>query len=125
MLVSPRPGTAVAHDDGLVVVIDTELTDALRAEGDAREIQRAVQDLRREAGLDLADRIDLCVELGPHATAIGPYLDAVATETLADSATIGPLPADWPQASVKTSGGEVGVALRRAFPGSAPEPANA
>ena len=125
MLVSPRPGTAVAHDDGLVVVIDTELTDALRAEGDAREIQRAVQDLRREAGLDLADRIDLCVELGPHATAVGPYLDAVATETLADSMTGGPLPAGWPQASVKTSGGEVGIALRRAIPGSPPGPANA
>jgi isoleucyl-tRNA synthetase len=125
MLVSPRPGTAVAHDDGLVVVIDTELTDALRAEGDAREIQRAVQDLRREAGLDLADRIDLCVELGPHATAVGPYLDAVATETLADSMTGGPLPAGWPQASVKTSGGDVGIALRRAIPGSLPGPANA
>jgi isoleucyl-tRNA synthetase len=125
MLVSPRPGTAVAHDDGLVVVIDTELTDALRAEGDAREIQRAVQDLRREAGLDLADRIDLCVELGPHATAVGPYLDAVATETLADSMTGGPLPAGWPKASVKTSGGDVGIALRRAIPGSLHGPANA
>ena len=46
---TPRPGTAVAHDEGLVVVIDTELTE-LRAEGDARELQRAIQDLRSEAG---------------------------------------------------------------------------
>ena len=36
ILATPRPGTAVAHDDGLVVVIDTELTPALRAEGDGR-----------------------------------------------------------------------------------------
>ena len=36
-------------------------TDALRAEGDARELQRAIQDLRRDAGLELDDRIDLVV----------------------------------------------------------------
>ena len=59
---TPRPGTAVAHDDGLVVVIDTELTPALRAEGDARDIQRAIQDLRRDAGLDLDERVDLWIE---------------------------------------------------------------
>ena len=58
---SPREGTAVAHDEGLVAVIDTTLTPALRAEGDARELQRAIQDLRKEAGLELDDRIDLWV----------------------------------------------------------------
>ena len=63
IIAAPRPGTAVAHDDGLVVVIDTELTDALRAEGDARELQRAIQDLRRDVGLELDDRIDLVVAL--------------------------------------------------------------
>ena len=44
------------------MVIDTELTPELRAEGDARELQRAIQDLRKEAGLELDDRIDLWVE---------------------------------------------------------------
>ena len=59
---TPRPGTAVAEDDGLVVVLDTELTPELRAEGDARELTRAIQDLRRDAGLELDDRIELWVE---------------------------------------------------------------
>ncbi len=62
ILATPRPGTAVAHDEGLVVVIDTELTPDLIAEGDARELQRAIQDLRKEAGLELDDRIDVWVD---------------------------------------------------------------
>ena len=54
---TPRPGTAVAHDEGLVVVIDTELTPELRAEGDARELQRAIQDARKDAGVELDDEV--------------------------------------------------------------------
>jgi isoleucyl-tRNA synthetase len=80
---TPRPGTAVAHDEGLVVVIDTELTPELRAEGDARELQRAIQDLRKDAGLDLDGRIELWVDGLPEE--LGPHLDAVARETLADA----------------------------------------
>ena len=71
ILATPRPGTAVAHDDGLVVVIDTELTPELRAEGDARELQRAIQELRKEAGLDLDDEVDLRVDgLAPAVAAL-------------------------------------------------------
>jgi isoleucyl-tRNA synthetase len=83
ILATPRPGTAVAHDEGLVVVIDTELTDDLRAEGDARELQRAIQDLRKDAGLALDDRIELWIDGLPDA--IAAHLDAIAEETLADA----------------------------------------
>ena len=83
ILATPRPGTAVAHDEGLVVVIDTELTDDLRAEGDARELQRAIQDLRKDAGLALDDRIELWIDGLPDA--IAALLDAIAEETLADA----------------------------------------
>src|SRR4029079_3643567 len=53
ILATPRPGRAVAHGGGIVVVADTEIAPGLRAEGDARELQRAIQDLRKEAGLAL------------------------------------------------------------------------
>jgi isoleucyl-tRNA synthetase len=113
ILAAPRPGTAVAHDDGLVVVIDTELTDALRAEGDARELQRAIQDLRRDVGLELDDRIDLVVALPDEAAGIRPHLAAVAAETLADAVAEGPLPDGWAHATVALSGVEAAIALRR------------
>ncbi len=61
---TPRPGTAVAADDGIVMVIDTTLTDDLRAEGDARELTRALQDLRRQAELDLDARIEVWLDVG-------------------------------------------------------------
>ncbi len=108
---TPRPGTAVAHDEGLVVVIDTELTDDLRAEGDARDLQRAIQDLRRDAGLDLDERIDLWID-GADA-AVVPYLAAVAADTLSDLAE-GAIPADaTARATVEVGAGEIRFALRR------------
>ncbi len=113
ILVAPRPGTAVAHDEGLVVVIDVALTDELRAEGDARELQRAVQDLRREAGLALDDRIDLVVSLPEAAGAVRPHLAALGTATLADEVAEGPLPDGWQHATVTLAGGVAGLALRR------------
>jgi isoleucyl-tRNA synthetase len=108
---TPRPGTAVAHDDGLVVVIDTELTPALRAEGDARDIQRAIQDLRRDAGLDLDERVDLWVE-GADAS-VEAQLPDVAADTLGDLGN-GPIPADpTARGTVEVTSGEVRIALRR------------
>jgi len=113
VLAAPRPGTAVAHDDGLVVVIDTELTDELRAEGDARELQRAIQDLRRDVGLELDDRIDLVVALPDAAAGVRPHLPGVAAETLADAVAEGPLPDGWPHATVALRGAEAAIAIRR------------
>jgi len=113
ILAAPRPGTAVAADDGLVVVIDTELTDALRAEGDARELQRAIQDLRRDVGLELDDRIDLVIALPDGSGGVRPHLPAVAAETLADTVAEGPLPDGWPRATIALGGAEVTVAIRR------------
>jgi isoleucyl-tRNA synthetase len=107
---TPRPGTAVAHHDGLVVVLDTSLTPALVAEGDARELARAVQDLRREAGLELDDRIELWVERLP--ADVAPHLPTVAADTLAEPGT-GEPPPDARRASVELDGGPVGIALRR------------
>jgi len=110
ILATPRPGTVVAGDDGLVVVLDTELTPDLVAEGDARELQRAIQDLRKDAGLALDDRIELWV--AGAAPEVARHLDDVAAEVLADSVTL-----SAPDGEAETTNAEVRLAagLAQAF----------
>ncbi len=112
ILATPRAGTAVAHDEGVVVVIDTELTPELLAEGDARELTRAVQELRKQAGLALDARITLNLH-GPAETLdrLAPYLAAIAADTLADEIVRGAAPAASTSSHVQLASGTVTVAL--------------
>ena len=78
-----------------VVVLDTEVTPELAAEGLARDVIRVVQQARREAGLDVADRITLVVEAPESvASAVAAHEQFVGAETLATSISLGPAGAD-------------------------------
>jgi isoleucyl-tRNA synthetase len=79
-------GFACAEEAGYLVGLDTRLDDALRREGLARELVRAVQDARKQAGLDVADRIVLHVE-GDAAVeaALTEHRDYLMSETLASA----------------------------------------
>ena len=74
---------------GGFVVLDTEVTDELAAEGLARDVVRAVQQARRDAGLEVSDRISLIVS-GPAdvQAAVAAHEAMVAEETLALSVRI-------------------------------------
>jgi len=56
---SSAEGYACGEEGGFLTALDTTLTDELLAEGLAREIVRSVQDSRKQAGLDVSDRIVL------------------------------------------------------------------
>jgi isoleucyl-tRNA synthetase len=68
------------------VVLDTSVSPELAAEGLARDVVRVVQQARRDAGLDIGDRIRLTV-VGdqPVWEAVVAHQDLVVSETLADS----------------------------------------
>jgi isoleucyl-tRNA synthetase len=56
---TPVQGWGVATAAGETVALDLAVSDALRAEGLAREVVRLVQDARKNSGLDVSDRISL------------------------------------------------------------------
>jgi len=75
--------------DGVAVVLDKEITPELRREGLAREVIRHVQAARKNAGLNVDDRITLSLLATTEEleTAIQEYKEVIATETLASSVT--------------------------------------
>jgi len=55
-------GWLVANQGGLTVALDVTITDELRNEGNARELVNRVQNLRKESGLDVTDKIKLVIQ---------------------------------------------------------------
>jgi isoleucyl-tRNA synthetase len=71
---------------GGFVVLDTAVTPELEAEGVARDLVRAVQQARRDAGLDVSDRISLTISADAAAAcAARTHADLIRRETLATS----------------------------------------
>ena len=81
---APDGWTGIA-DRGTQVMLDTRITPELKAEGLARDVVRLVQDARKEAGLDIADQIELALttESAELAAAIASHRDTIAGETQA------------------------------------------
>lgn len=79
-----KEGYSVASEGAYLAALVTELTPDLISEGLAREFVRRVQDLRKTADLDIADRIRLYYSATPLlAQAVETYRDYIMMETLA------------------------------------------
>ncbi|MCQ3937081.1 MAG: isoleucine--tRNA ligase [Chloroflexi bacterium] len=90
-----KEGFAVAEDGAYVAALVTDLTPELAAEGLAREIVRRVQDLRKSADLDVADRIELFVEASAGLrSAIEAHAEYIKTETLTVKLSFAAAPAN-------------------------------
>jgi isoleucyl-tRNA synthetase len=114
-LVSADPGAAAALPGGSgLVVLDTEVSPELAAEGVARDVVRLVQQARRAAGLHVSDRIALTLDADDPATvdAVRHHQDLLAREVLAVSVDYAPVP-DPVHAGGTGDGAQVRVALTR------------
>ncbi|MBV7441778.1 isoleucine--tRNA ligase [Weeksellaceae bacterium TAE3-ERU29] len=79
-------GWVVAVDGNLTVALDTTLTDELKAEGLARELVNRIQNLRKDSGLEVTDRIIIELQETPEIKkAVEENRDYIANETLADN----------------------------------------
>ncbi len=100
---------ALAEEGGWAVALDLDLDESLRAEGVARELARAVNDLRREQGLAVADRIGLIIGGDDVIQAVvAGHGDWLAGEVLATGIVVGP---PGPGRAVDLDGRTVTVAI--------------
>ena len=79
------PGWLVANEGNLTVALEVELTDELRNEGMARELINRIQNIRKESGLEITDRINVVV--APNAEvekSLAACADYVKAQVLAD-----------------------------------------
>ena len=78
-----KEGFVVASEGGYLAALVTDITDDLRKEGFAREFVRRVQEARKQAELDISDRISLFYTASTDlASAIEDHMDFIKTETL-------------------------------------------
>jgi isoleucyl-tRNA synthetase len=118
-----RPGWGLASDTSTTVALDLDLEShpALQREGMVREVIHHVQNLRKSAGLDVADRIELRIQTDPSdrlSFAVASHASVIAAETLAtdvvatapDEAAEGPWDA---QTTVDVDGTPVRLLLRK------------
>ncbi|MCP5097075.1 MAG: isoleucine--tRNA ligase, partial [Chloroflexi bacterium] len=110
-----RGGLAVASDKGVTVAIDTEITPELAQEGYARDVVRHVNNMRKDAGLEISDRITLsCSAEGDVAAAFATFNTYIKQETLTNSVSATPLASPLHQDTVRIGGQNVTLALQKA-----------
>lgn len=91
ILEEARTGWQVATEGPYSIALDLAVDEDLRIEGMARELIRAINDLRKRSDLALDDRVDLEIAAeGDAATAVDTHYAAIAGEVLARSIRHGP-----------------------------------
>lgn len=107
-----HPGLVVASEGPYLAALLTELTPELAQEGLAREFVRRVQDLRKQAGFDIADRIHLYLQASPGlAQAIAAQRGYIMAETLALSLTETDNPAGGLRQEIELDGERVDLTI--------------
>ena len=115
---NPRAGYSVAEASGYLVAVTTELDATLEREGYARELVRHIQQLRKDAGLDISDRIiTWVVDSDLVHQVLEDFGDYVRDETLTEDLVQvhgnsgEPMPPHLPQTAFELGGKEVVVAI--------------
>ncbi|MGM0648911.1 MAG: isoleucine--tRNA ligase [Bacteroidota bacterium] len=78
------PGWEVANQGNLTVALDIQITEALKQEGLARELVNRIQNLRKDSGFDVTDKIHINIESDTEIQqAIAAYESYICEQTLA------------------------------------------
>ena len=78
----------VVNDGTLTVALDSEITEELKLEGYVRDFVRGIQNLRKESGFEVTDRIEITASGNETLEkAFNMFVDYISSETLAEKAT--------------------------------------
>ena len=112
---SQKPGFVAETDKGVTVVLDTNLTPSLIAEGFAREVISKLQTMRKEAGFDVTDRIRVTYDAADKlAGIIESSRETIASGVLALSIERAAAPADAYQKEWNINGESAVLSVRKA-----------
>jgi len=85
------PGWLVANEGKLTVALDITVTEELLHEGIAREFVNRIQNIRKESGFEVTDKIRVVIEDLPFVSAaVQKHSDYIASQTLALEVTLAP-----------------------------------
>lgn len=77
------PGWLVANEGKLTVALDITVTEELKLEGTARELINRIQNLRKESGFDVTDKISITIQKHPETDkAIAKHKDYITSQVL-------------------------------------------
>ena len=111
---SAKEGLIVAEDGGYCVALDVRLTEELEDEGFAREVVHTVQNMRKEAGFEVSDRIDILYNTTERLRrAIEHTEEYIRAETLSVSIKASDEPRGEFRASSQINGEDADIAVRR------------
>ena len=111
---SDKAGFSSAVEPSLMVAVSTELSEELAQEGTARELVHRIQNMRRSAGFDIADRIVTYYSGGEAVAGVMQrFADYIRHETLSEELTEGAAPDGAYTESQKMDGVEVALGVMR------------
>lgn len=101
------PGWLIAADGPLTVALDVTITEDLRREGIARELVNRIQNLRKDTGLEVTDKIRIVLEdRNDVAVALQDFSKYIAQQVLATEITMAAAPSsahdvEWEEGTLK------------------------
>ncbi len=113
---TPPAGYSLQEDGGLLVAVSTQITHELRLEGIARDLVRHIQELRKNSGLEISDRIKTWISASDGvAEAVEVHRKTIMEETLCVELCLSDPPQDVATATVNLDKGrlELVVGLKK------------
>ena len=112
------PGWAVATEGQLTVALDITLTDDLRAEGLARELVNRIQNVRKDSGFEVTDRVQVTVyasgdDFFQIASAVDLFYDYITSQTLSQIDSVSPDAAPAEAAQVEWGDGTIAIQITK------------